>query len=439
MPHNWVEFPFAPKRWPFFYGWTILGICIVGTVASIPGQTMGVGVFTDSLAIVLQLSAFHLSIAYAISTIASSFALPYGGLLIDRYGIRTLGVTAALGLAVSVLILSGIDRLPGVAGNIPAGLAVIMVCFFAMRFFGQGMLTMVPRVAIGKWFDLRRGLASGIIGIFTAFAFNGSMVALNALVQTVGWREAYLILAAIVGLGVGFLSWLLYRDNPEECGLEPDGELDETSRTRMQARESVIYKEFSRAEAVRTLSFWAFTLGPSVNALMSTALFFHLAALGAESGLTRDRAYLIFIPMPFISVPVNFVSGIISDRIRLKWLLTIMALTQLQGLCGLIFFHHLWGQVLLVSGFGISGGLFGTIINVTFPRYFGRIHLGALTGLNMSVTVFASALGPVLFSAGEWLTGRFQPVVIFCLIMPVLVFILSFFATNPQEKYAPLK
>ena len=47
--NNWAEFPFAPAGSPIFYGWVIVIVATIGKIASIPGQTIGVGVFTDSL------------------------------------------------------------------------------------------------------------------------------------------------------------------------------------------------------------------------------------------------------------------------------------------------------------------------------------------------------------------------------------------------------
>lgn len=43
------DVPFAPRRAPFFYGWVVVVASTIGVVMSIPGQTMGVSVFTDPL------------------------------------------------------------------------------------------------------------------------------------------------------------------------------------------------------------------------------------------------------------------------------------------------------------------------------------------------------------------------------------------------------
>ena len=53
---------------------------------------------------------------------------------------------------------------------------------------------------------------------------------------------------------------------------------------------------------------------------------------------------------------------------------------------------------MLIAGLGILGGLFGIVNAVTWPRYYGRKYLGAITGKVMSFLVIASAIAPSLFS-----------------------------------------
>ncbi len=67
--------PFSPSKFPFFYGWIILAAGAVGVVMSIPGQTMGVSVFTDRLIDSLKISRLNLSLAYMIGTLSSSLLL----------------------------------------------------------------------------------------------------------------------------------------------------------------------------------------------------------------------------------------------------------------------------------------------------------------------------------------------------------------------------
>ena len=60
--------PFDPARVPFYYGWVVLVVGTVGILASVPGQTAGVSVFTDDLIETTGLSRLQLANAYLIGT-----------------------------------------------------------------------------------------------------------------------------------------------------------------------------------------------------------------------------------------------------------------------------------------------------------------------------------------------------------------------------------
>ena len=95
--------------------------------------------------------------------------------------------------------------------------------FLLLRQFGQGLLAMVSRITLAKWFDRRRGFVSGISGIFVAFGFSGAPLFLNSIIEEYGHSRSIVIMAIFFGFGMAFLGWLFYRDNPEECGLVMDG------------------------------------------------------------------------------------------------------------------------------------------------------------------------------------------------------------------------
>jgi len=60
LPADW---PFAVKHFPFFYGWVIWFVSTLGIIMSIPGQTMGMAVFTDHFIEAFGLSRTELSVA----------------------------------------------------------------------------------------------------------------------------------------------------------------------------------------------------------------------------------------------------------------------------------------------------------------------------------------------------------------------------------------
>jgi MFS family permease len=431
---RWADVPFAPRRFPIFYGWVMVLGSVMAVLASIPGQTVGVGVFTDHLIQAWGLSRVQLSTAYLFGTLISGFLLPAAGRVMDRIGTRIMIVAASSGLGMSMLVLAYADRAVTWAGIQSVLIAMIATtfCFLCLRFFGQGCLSIVSRVVIGKWFNRRRGMATAVAGILTSFGFNGSPVILNNLIVAAGWRGACMYLALGIGLGVSILGWLFFRDSPEECGLEMDGDAPVTVEVRAAiSREH----DFTRREALRTWAFWVFSLALAAHGLIITAMTFHVASIGAEMGLSREDSFQIFFPMSFFAVATTLLAGVVADRINLKYLLILFLIGEAVGTTGLMNLGDAWGRWMMYSGFGTAGGLFLPLITVAWPRFFGRVHLGAITGLNTTIMVWASAVGPVLFSQVQSLTGGYLPIIAAFWCVPIILLLAAVFADNPQSKF----
>ena len=103
--------PFAPSRIPIFYGWIILAAGTIGMLMSIPGQTMGVSVFTENLLDDLEINRNNLSLAYLIGTVGSGLLITRAGKLYDRYGARLMAFIAAGMLGLMLLYLTRVDSL----------------------------------------------------------------------------------------------------------------------------------------------------------------------------------------------------------------------------------------------------------------------------------------------------------------------------------------
>ncbi|MBT7163632.1 MAG: MFS transporter, partial [Victivallales bacterium] len=195
--------PFDPARWPFFYGWFIVVLGTIGILMSIPGQTMGVSAFTDSLIDALGLTRVQLSTAYMFGTIASSFVLTPVGRLSDRVGSRVMAFWGAVVLGLVLVWLSQCDRiaifLRGTEGGKPVGwvaFAVILVGFFFVRLSGQGVLTLINRNMMMKWFSRYRGLVNAMSGLFVSFGFSFAPRILKGGMADYGWRGTWLLIAA---------------------------------------------------------------------------------------------------------------------------------------------------------------------------------------------------------------------------------------------------
>ena len=428
--------PFPVSKIPFFYGWVILAAGTIGILMSIPGQTMGVSVFTESLLSDLQINRNNLSLAYLVGTLGSGLIITRAGKLYDKHGARVMAFIAGVMLGLMLVYLTRVDRMVASLSESswisPALLTFVLLAlgFWGIRFFGQGLLTMVSRNMVMKWFNRRRGLANAVLGIFSALGFSVAPKILDQVIQRLEWRGAWIFLALLVGIVFAVFVLIVFRDNPEECGCEPDGKLGKVKKGRRPP--SLPDHDFTLREARHTIAFWAFTLGLSLSALYISGLTFHVVSVFEASGLTREQGLGIFIPTSLIAVGVQFLGGYASDFIRLKFLLLLFALGITLSIVGLVM---LGGSALaywmIIGGNGVVWGLYTVLIGVTWPRFYGLKNLGAISGFSLSWTVIGSALGPYMFSLSMDLTGGYDLVAWICLGIAVLLIGLAFKADNP--------
>jgi len=427
-----------PDRFRFYYGYMIVLVGTLGVWLSIPGQTIGVSVFTDPVKDALGLSRGAFSNAYAVGTIGSSLLLGQAGRWFDRFGARRVAFGAVIGLALSLALCSFSAEITGWAEQqfhweaSFFAFGLMCVLFFLIRFCGQGVLTMSSRNMIMIWFDKNRGRVNAFTSVALSFGFSSAPIWLNALVEQLGWAWAWRLMA--LGLfAASFLVWTFYRDRPEQYGLLPDGkkmkgELSEGQQFVPMGR------QFTLGEARKTRAFWIYAVMLAFNSFFITGLTFHVVSIFASVGWDKEMAIALFLPVSVVSVSISTLFNFLSDFVSLKRYLYLMMLGGALSTSGLLFLHTDYGFVLLVAGTGMLGGFFSVLNSIVWPRFYGRTHLGAISGRVASFLVFSSALAPSLFSWVYARFGSYQLVTVFCGLVLLILFFGGFRANNPQPR-----
>lgn len=433
---RFANFPFDPARLPFFYGTVVLACGTLGVLASAPGQTVGVSVFTDFLIEAHQLSRSWISFAYLAGTIGSALLITRAGHWYDRWGGRWVSAGSAamlaivlMGMSFSTVIAESVGAVLPTSYRSHVSFGVLTLGFFAMRFFGQGMLTLSSRNMVLEWFEQRRGMAMAVIGISVAFGFSVTPPFFEWLIQRGGWAWAWQAIAVMVAV-FSLVAILMGRSRPEDHRLRPDGPF--AKKDRKTHVETLNGRQFTLAEARRTYSFWVFTFSVFLSGLVLTAFSFHVVSIFGDAGMSRSQAVAIFVPAAFVSVVVEFVGGWLSDFIKLKYL----AMVQLVGIVllslSLSFLAAGPSVVLVVLGMGLMQGMFGIISGVTWPRFYGRTHLGAISGFSTSIVVAGTAVGPYLFSVVHDQFGSYRAATLLCAVVALILLAAAPRANRPQ-------
>ena len=394
----------------------------LGIIISSPGQSYAVAIFIEHIIADLEISRGLLSTLYTGATLLASFALPMVGRQIDRYGARIMVSVIAVLFGVACVFMGQVQNA-----------FMLALGFISIRFLGQGSLVLVSTYVINQWWIQRRGLAMGITGMLMSILGIGAFpILINAMIPAYGWRTTYMLLGAGVILLMLPIGLLFFRNRPEAYGLIPDATPAAKDAGNTDDRLPVIEEDnWTLAEAMRTSIFWIVSAGVATISMLATGLFFHMVSIFADNGLSVDVAAATFIPIALTTAVMTLLSGILVDRIPVRALLATALTIQSVSL---LLASNLQGQaIILLYGIllGTTSGLVRTVNSVAWAAYFGRLHLGSITGVTTTILIAGSALGPMPFGMIHDIMGSYEPMLYGSAALPLLLAIACLFIRKP--------
>jgi sugar phosphate permease len=246
-----------------------------------------------------------------------------------------------------------------------------------------------------------------------------------------GWRMTYVVLGIALLLIMVPVALILYRARPETYGLLPDGAQTPKIGT---SKGEVGEENWTAREASRTAAFWIIALGLASISMLSTGLQFHMVRIFLDSQLSADAAARVYLPIAMTTAVVTLGSGILIDRIGARYLLMSALLFQVAALwmapsLNGIMIATTYGVVL-----GCLSGLQRTVSTVVYASYFGRLHLGAISGISSTILVASSALGPLPMALARDLLGEYNQTLYLLSILPMTLAVVSLFMRRPRKE-----
>ncbi|PQJ34508.1 hypothetical protein BSZ35_07780 [Salinibacter sp. 10B] len=400
------------RRSPVYYGWIVLAISTLGMAATLPGQTAGVSLFIDAFIEDLGLSRSAVSWFYTAATVLGSLALPLVGRLLDRFGPRRMAVGIIACFAASCVGMSWVSGWIGV-----------FVGFVCLRGFGQGALGLINNHSVNLWFERRRGLAVGILGLGMAGATALFPPLIDEGIQAYGWQTTYLIMGGLLAVTMLPLGALLYRDAPERYGLSAD---EPAAPAESSSEDEATVRGVKPDTAYRTWTFWLFTVAGVCTAGFGTGLLFHHFSILEEVGVGRDLAAQFFIPLGVVTAAFNVGTGWLVDRYPPRFLLGLQ-LTLFGAMMGLLPVVNTTVEVWAYgSVFGVAQGMQQALLGSAYAYYFGRLHHGTIRGLANTVFIGGTAIGPAVLALGPDFMSGFAPILWIITPIPLLLALASF-------------
>ena len=366
----------------FFYGWTIVGIGSLGIFTSGAGQSHTFSPFIPVISKDLQISSTSITTAYMIATLFAAFLLPQIGKLVDRYGPRIILINTTIFLGIGCLVF-------GAASNF----LMLAVAFGFLRFFGQGSLMLGSANIITQWFDKKRGIALGLMGLGFALSMGLHPLISDFLITNYGWRHAWIIL--------GLSTWILMLppliflaiDKPEDVNEKPDG-IQQTVINKHTKIFGLNLNEALKEKSFYILSFSFF----SISSLVTALHFFQVTILNQYFSLPSREAAALFIPTMITMIIFIPLAGKLLDRFKTHNVIGISLLVTTASLISITFSSNITFAIIYSIIFGINNAFNLALFGYIWPRYFGRLHVGSIQGTGQMVLVVGASIGAMPFA-----------------------------------------
>jgi MFS family permease len=366
-----------------FYGWRIVATCFVTHCLNVGTVFYSFGVFFQPLSEHFGWSRAQISWGFSLAAVLGAFYAILLGRVVDRHGPRPVQLFGVCALALGYVALAATHTL----------LQFYAAMALAIALGSASLGPISSNTAVARWFVKRRGTA---LGISTAGISMGGVIFVpltQLLIERVGWRQTFLVLATlVVAAGVPPVA-LWMRRSPESMGLRPDGEESQLSEREIDLVERELEVSVSPSEAVRRRDFWliAIAFGLTVSGL--SAVLLHQIPYLLDQGISARVASWVLGGTAAVGVVGKLGFGTLIDRFDQRRV--ILFCFSLQALGVSLLFLKMSPVVLAVYvvlyGYAMGGNatLQATVVGDTF----GRGHYGAIAGRMNPVIVMLQALG----------------------------------------------
>ncbi len=384
-----------------FHGWWIVATAFMALAVNVGLLFYSWGVFLSPLS---EEFGGRARVAGAYSAMQVACAL-YGlavGRLVDRKGARPVQVVGAVLFALGYALLARADSLP-----------LLYICMAGPIALGSTCIGALPsNGAVARWFVRKRGMA---LGISTAGISAGGILfapASQYLIDHVGWRHAYEVLAASVLVLVLPPVLLFMRRDPADLGLLPDGEPPPAPADR-DAQLALVERELARSvrpsAAMRDRSFWllAGAFGLTMTGLSS--LLLNQVAILVDRGMPATQASWVLGATAAMGVVGKLGFGSMLDRFDQRRVAAACFVLQAAGVLLLWRASSAPWLVCYVILYGYAMGGNATLQASLVAEAFGRLHYGAIYGRLTPFVMLAQATGIPLMGYLRDRTGSYEP------------------------------
>lgn len=409
------------------YGWWIIAATLAVTF-------VGVGVGYYTLAVFLQpLRDAHgwsntavagaTGLYFSISGITSALIGP----AIDRNGPLRFMVMGALGMGAAIAAVGSLSQLWQLY------LVYTLLAVSAGFLLGTG-----ASAIINRWFVTRRAQAMSIA--FSGPSIGGMVfVPLGTFLIDRGGLGLASPVLGLVAVAVALPAVLLVLVwDPIQMDSSPDFGRPLDVKNELLA-DDVQRRVWGRAEAVRTVPFWALLVGFTLVLGAQTGFLIHqIAFLTDRLGSAQAASFAVTFTA-FGSAAARLVVGAFGDRVDRRLFTIALFVVQAVSVVALVLIDNVavsWGLVLII---GFTLGNIYMMQTLLVSDVFGQLSFATVMGMIGLWVGIGTGVGPVAVGWIEDLTGSYTAAFIATSVTTLVAAVIVSFAKPPDsDKSGPL-
>lgn len=351
------------------------------------GQTYFIALFGAEIRDDYDLSHGELGLIFSLATLASAACLIWVGRKMDDVDLRLYSFFVVIALAAACALLAG-----------GRGVVLLFVAFFGLRLCGQGLMGHTSQTAMARYFDEGRGKALSIanLGHAAGQAFLPSLVVV--MIAYSGWRGAWVwyaivLLAVMVPAVLFLLRGHEARHDALMARLEKVGSL----KTATDSEASKARQQWTLREVLHHPTFYMVMANVIAPGMLMTGLMFHQIHMIESKSWDVTWFAACFAAFAIMSVVTGIISGPLIDRYSARRLIIWYLVPMVFGIAALAVSAHPLAVLVWFILSGVTSGLHRSVVSAFWAEAYGVLHLGAIRSLVSGVSVFGTAVSPVLF------------------------------------------
>ena len=365
--------------------------------------------------------------AISVMSVVHGLSGPMNGRLIEKFGAQKVIALGGLLFAVGMLLTSQIQTW-----------WQLYFTFGVVSAIGISQAGWVPFiVTVERWYPTKLGTALGFAMAGIGFGILVGVPVINALIETYGWRQTFMFLAALGPLWVIPAALFLLK-MPKQAPAHESSPAP-TSET-AEVPDEPIYRDWVLKTALRSPRFWLAGACFLTGACVAQILLMHQFAFMVDQGIAKTESSFITGVIGISSIVGQLFWGNLSDRIGRERAYIMAAVCNLLAIGALVYLGStlaLWVAVSFAIFVGLGYGANTPIFPATsrdlftspfFPSIFGTLAISGSLG---------AAIGAWL---GGWLydvTGGYSAMLVVSAVLAVVSPLLLWLAAPRLPNPAP--